>query len=67
MKGNNQLQETDLRDAFDRITRSTRQYAISTFGNLKFNITNDIEKEKNYLKTHVRRLDEISILAILNR
>ncbi|WP_410511759.1 TniB family NTP-binding protein [Paenibacillus sp. BR2-3] len=45
-KGDDQISEIDLRDAFDRITRSTRPYAINPFEQNRFDLMEEIEKEQ---------------------
>ncbi|CAM4518912.1 TniB family NTP-binding protein [Paenibacillus typhae] len=45
-KGKDLITEIELRDAFNRITRSTRPYAINPFENTKFHLMDEIEKEK---------------------
>ncbi|MDH6374324.1 putative AAA+ superfamily ATPase [Paenibacillus sp. PastF-3] len=45
-KGNDQITQIELRDSFDKITRSIRPYAINPFEQKNFDLMDEIEKER---------------------
>lgn len=50
-RGHDQITERDFKDAFNRITRSIRPYAVNTFEKENFDLIEEIEKERKQQET----------------